>query len=469
MTVAWEEWEGQVVDAKFRLLHYLGGSERAAVFLTECAEQGLPKAAIKLIPESPGDADLQLSRWKLAAALSHPHLIRLFQVGRCQLGGVPLLYVVMEYAEENLSEVLPQRPLSPEEARDMLQPALAALAFLHGQGFVHGQIKPANIMAVGDQLKLASDSICRIGQPRSGRAVPGIYDAPELPARGVSPAGDVWSLGVTLVEALTQHLPAWERPPQADPEVPPTLPQPFFDIARHCLRCQPQRRWSLVEIGARLQPPPPMPPVCQLRRPATPLGKFRKSQYFLPAVGLALGLLAMVVVPWLLERHAEAPPIQSTLRESPGASPKPQPKPAAPETELNLPKASAEKPSSGDAAASPGSVRLPAPAKSSAGGSRRGAVSHQVVPDVPQKARDTIQGTVRVRVGVAVDSSGRVTQAELVSPGPSKYFAKLALQAARQWQFSPPSVDGRNVQSEWVLHFEFTRAGTTVSSSQKTP
>jgi TonB family protein len=91
------------------------------------------------------------------------------------------------------------------------------------------------------------------------------------------------------------------------------------------------------------------------------------------------------------------------------------------------------------------------------------------VPDVPQKARDTIQGTVRVRVGVAVDSSGRVTQAELVSPGPSKYFAKLALQAARQWQFSPPSVDGRNVQSEWVLHFEFTRAGTTVSSSQKTP
>jgi len=47
-------------------------------------------------------------------------------------------------------------------------------------------------------------------------------------------------------------------------------------------------------------------------------------------------------------------------------------------------------------------------------------VLHQVLPDVPESASDTIQGTIRVNVRVNVDSSGNVVEADLTSPGPSR-------------------------------------------------
>src|SRR5713226_7557210 len=108
MTGAWNQWEGQVVNGEFPLRQYLGGSEHSAVFLTEHGKQ-LQKAAIKLIPADPATAEVRLSRGRLAAELSHPRLIRLFQMGRCQLDGTELLYVVMEYAEEDLSQILTRR------------------------------------------------------------------------------------------------------------------------------------------------------------------------------------------------------------------------------------------------------------------------------------------------------------------------------------------------------------------------
>ena len=71
----------------------------------------------------------------------------------------------------------------------------------------------------------------------------------------MSPASDVWSLGMTLVEALTQSPPVWKEAEQAEPVLPETLPEPFFDIASHCLRRNPHRRWTVAEIAARLQQP----------------------------------------------------------------------------------------------------------------------------------------------------------------------------------------------------------------------
>jgi len=62
-----------------------------------------------------------------------------------------------------------------------------------------------------------------------------------------------------------------------------------------------------------------------------------------------------------------------------------------------------------------------------------------------------------------------VTEAEFDSPGPSKYFARLALEAAQAWKFAPPRVDGRNVLSDWMLRFEFTKDATKVFPTQTAP
>src|SRR5450631_1632151 len=214
------DWVGQVVDGRFTLLQWLGNSGQGDVFLTELPGQPSQKAAIKLVPANASYSELQMAGWEATKRLSHPHLMRLFHVGRCRLNGTPLFYAVMEYAEEDLSQILPERPLAPTETREMLDPLLDALSYIHGERLVHGHLKPSNIMAVDDQLKLSCDGIQVAGPTVKSPSPLTVYDAPERATQGISPAADIWSLGVTLTEALTQHLPAWDRSQHKDPPVP---------------------------------------------------------------------------------------------------------------------------------------------------------------------------------------------------------------------------------------------------------
>ncbi len=466
MTEPWKQWEGQVVNGEFSLREYLGGCEHSAVFLTEHGDREPQRAAIKLIPADPGNAELQLSRWRLAAKLSHPHLIRLFQMGRCQLSNMALLYVVMEYAEEDLSQILPNRPLTPAEARDMLEPVLDALAYVHGQGFVHGDIKPANLMAVADQLKLSSDALCRIGESSGGLGKRGVYDPPETPGEGSSPARDIWSLGITLVEALTQRLPIWEGTQKEEPILPETMPEPFLDIARHCLRRDPQLRWTVAEITARLRQTLRVP---REHTTARPTEASAKRRYIVPMVAIALALTAMLAGPRLLNRHRQTERVPSDAVGQPQVQPKPEKRPVTPETGQTTQRTNDKKKGFSGSPPSLTSLRSEAGTKSPTGGTVPGEVLQRVLPDVSQNARDTIRGTVRVSVRVRVDPSGSVVGATFDSPGPSRYFADLALNAARRWEFVPPKVDGRYVSSEWVLKFEFERTATRARPAQAAP
>ena len=461
MTEAWKQWEGQIVDEEFHLRLYLGGSEHSAVFLTEHGDREPQKAAIKLIQADPESAELQLSRWELAAKLSHPHLIRLFQMGRCQLGGQELLYIVMEHADEDLSQILPQRPLTPAEAREMLMPALDALAYVHNQGFVHGHMKPANIMAIGDQIKLSSDGLCPKSESGGGLGKPGVYDPPEAASGRAWPAGDVWSLGMTLVEALTQRLPVWEGTQQGEPVLPDTVPAAFLDLARQCLRRDPERRLTVAEIAARLQQRQTLREAREqmTARPQEAIAKWRHVSL---AVAIGLVLAAFLAGPRLLRRRPEARRAPSVESEQPKVQPRPKQRAVTLETGPPTQNTGNERPGSGGTAPSPPSLRTGAEAKTTTGGLVQGEVLRQVLPVVPQSARDTIRGTVRVSVRVAVDTSGGVTEAKLDSPGRSKYFANLALEAAQRWEFAPAKLDGRNVSSEWVLRFEIERTGTRV-------
>src|ERR1700678_4488540 len=251
---------GQVIDGKFRLGEFVGGEDGSSVFLTDYDSPDVRKAAIKLVPADSPEAEGLLARWRHAAKLSHPHMIRLLDMGRDELDGAAVLYVVMEYAEENLSSVIARRPLAPAEARAILGPVVDALAYVHAKGFVHCRIKPANIMAENGRLKISSEGLCRIGEFRGSVGKPGAYDPPEAAGGRISPAGDVWSLGMTLAEVLTQRLPAWERTNQAEPSLPSNLPTEILDLARHCLRRDPQLRWTVADIAARLQQNSPAPP-----------------------------------------------------------------------------------------------------------------------------------------------------------------------------------------------------------------
>jgi TonB family protein len=483
MTETWKQWEGQVVNGEFPLLQYLGGSDHSAVFLTQRDGRDPYKAAIKLIPADPENAQSQLFQWRLATKLPHPHLLRIFETGRCELGETQLLYLVMEYAEEDLSQILPQRALTPAETREMLQPALDALAYVHGKGFVHGHLKPANIMAVADQVKLSSDSLHTAGESGSGaRTLRGMtaYSPPEAASGRISPAADVWSLGVTLVEVLTGRRLTWDGAKKEDPAVPKEVPEPFFEIARHCLRLDPHRRYTVTAITAHLKPvpsepvPAPRTSGAKTSAPITPGLKKASSTrlYLVPAaaVGLALLLWAGSSMrsshPQALPEEAQPAPAASPekLPVQPKAKPTPATRAATRGTDD-----STRSTSTSPAAAPQSALRAQAAGKRSSGAVVPGTVLHQVVPDVPQSARDTITGKVRVRVKVAVDASGNVKEATLDLPGPSKYFARLAMHAAQGWKFTPAQVNGHNAPSEWILRFAFARAATEVYPVQVAP
>lgn len=553
MSEMWKKWEGQVIDHKHRLQRFLGSTDHSVVFLADSNDDDRRQAAIKFVSADFAGKDQQLAAWETAAQLSHPNLIRIYSSGICTIEDMELLYVAMEYAEENLAHVLPRRPLTFEETKETLNAASNVLVYLHGQNLVHGHVKPSNILAAGDRLKLSSDTIAPAGEIREMRRERSTYDAPELPTAPYTPSADTWSLGVTLVEAFTQQpavLPFNER---VDPIIPTSMPDPFLEIAGHTLRRDPELRWSSSKIAERLNPPatpvktaaagaqtsppvtfstapvraatavpssavlpsPPPPPVSLSpldvslsQEPAVPLSKLpsaapphhetpavpeparretRTAQqtvalpsYVIPLFGGALAVLALILLPFVL-RHHEAPAASTVARNQGRTSSNPPSTNPSPVRPAVRPNSAAQVPSAKTTAAPSGASAASSADSTSTDDSSAAAPKHsssfegngealdQVMPQVSPKALATIRGTVRVGVKVHVDPAGNVSNATLDDSGPSRYFADLALKAAKQWVFTPPEADGHSVASDWLIQFGFTSAGAKATANQLLP
>ena len=428
----WKSWEDRVIEGKYPLRQWLGGSDHSAVFLTEFAERPSQKAAIKLIRVDEGSAELQLARLRATRKLSHPHLIRTVECGLCRVEGSTFLYVLMECADDDLSQILPERPLAPSEVSDLLPPVLDALSYLHKNGFVHGRVKPSNVLAAGDQLKLSTDQVAPVVLQDGGHRRRDVYDAPETAAGIISPAGDIWSVGVTLLAALTQSVAAAEQASPTNRDLPETIPDPFRGIVRECLQLDPNRRCPLKEIQTRMQPPARSVPAPAEPAPIPASSSTRRPVF---AVAAVIIVVLAVVLALLYSRSSKSPVPTSDVTKQPVSEP------------ALAPAAAASKPA--EHAAKPRSSG--------------GEVVHQVIPTVPRSAQNTIRGTIKVVVRVQVDPSGKVTDAKLKSAGSSRYFANQALKAAQRWEFSAPEVDGQPAASTWLLQFRFKRTSIDAS------
>ena len=266
----WAKWESQIVNGLYPLRRFMGRSNHSVVFQTEFKGQ---KAAIKLLPEDPSSADAQLALWTRISGLSHPNLMQVLDSGRCKLGGHPFLFVVMDYAEQTLAQILPHRALTLDETRELLKPTLAALAYLHRKHLVQAQLTPPNFLVVADQLKLASDTIRAAGDRMPPDRKSTLYDAPETRVGTIETAADVWGLGVTLVETLTQHPPAWNPERGGEVRLPASLPDDFASALRRCLDINPVVRPTIQGLLAdftRVTEPVAMPDPMYAEPPASP-------------------------------------------------------------------------------------------------------------------------------------------------------------------------------------------------------
>jgi TonB family protein len=447
----WKSWEGRVIDGKFPLRQYLGGSDHSAVFLTETPAPQSSEAAIKLIDPKTADLDREFARLRAATSLSHPNLVRTSEAGRVQVDGSPVLYVVMECADDNLAQILPQRALEPGEVGELLPPVMDALSYLHSRGFVHSRITPSNVLAVGSQLKLSADNATSAEASNSTRRRADAYDAPETAAGIVTTEGDIWSVGALLVAALTQNVALVEDGSASKTGLPQNIPEPFRGIARECLHLDPKRRCSLAQIRARLQPAARSVPA----EPETvPVEPGRDQRYWWRTF-VPIAVLILAVLGWGLYHVIFATKPATTAENPVAVSEPPKPETAPPAAAANpAPAQPAAHPPSATAQPDPARVNTP------------GAVLHQVVPEVPKSAQNTISGTIKVVVHVEVDPAGKVASAKFKSSGRSKYFANQAMNAAQRWEFTPPQVDGQPTPSSWLLQFRFKRTSIQASSER---
>jgi len=484
LSEVWTRWQGHVINSEFRLGRCLGSSDHSGVYLTRSAAIDSADLAIKLVPTNRALAEQLLPRWKRASALTHPHLLRLLAWGGCQLEGLPYLYLVMEYADQTLAQLLAQRALAAEEARQLLVPSLDALGFLHGQGLVQGQLKPTNILVVGEQLKLASDTIRRVGEGAISTHALTAYDPPEGRQGNTSPAGDVWGLGVTLFEALTRRLPPAMDEAREELSPPPELAQDLRELVVRCLSADPRRRPSVAELArveaapiAVIEPavePTVVPPATESVVPAPPAPP---ENTLLP--------MPVEVAP---SPAAAAPALTAAFEagESPGPSAAPEAvaAPAWPRTRLiailgaavaaavvfglfrALSRPSAPPPlvsAQTEGAAQSPATAAPAAASPGANGLRSAQPAapvalHEVIPDVSPTARRTIHGHIKVWVRVVVEADGSVFAAVADRAGPSHYFQRLAVEAAKKWTFAPTEGSARRIMQ---VQFDFSRDGTT--------
>ncbi len=403
----WIQWERQSLAPDVQLERCLGGTHRAAVF---AALYRGAAVAVKVFPGEPEAILAHLAGWKRTSALAHPALLKLLDTGEAAFGHTRCAYAVMERADENLADVLADRVLTPDEARDMLSPLLSALRFLHAKGYAHGGVKPANLLAVGEQLKISSDSL----------------------VQGGDTAADCRAIGTLLQHVLG----GFDRKP----------PEPFAGIVNGCLAAAPATPWSLAHIEAHLRGEP------------APVENSGSRMKWWGAGALAAAAIAGMVS--MQPAAQEQPPVPAPVPELAAPEPAPLPPPAeavkpaiakARKKDLAPPP---PKPKPEPVKPKPEPPPAPPPASVPvASGSIR-----QVMPEIPQQARNTIVGRVRINIRVQVDGNGNVTQASVEPPRVSKYFTDRALAASRAWKFP---ADG--APRDYRLRFDLGRDQTRVS------
>lgn len=293
---------------------------------------------------------------------------------------------------------------------------------------------------------------------------------------------------MTLVEALTQKLPDDDGDTIRLPNAP--LPESFREVALGCLTRDPALRWTVTDVQQWLE------------RGIVPAPKRAKRKYLLPAAAAAAVVIVGVIVWPHLAGSSAAEPAAASV-----AAPAPEPvvatPPAAPPVGQQQAPAHPSKGKKARGAVPPAAAvpASPAPIQTAsekdvaknevskstvsksdvtksdvvknniadadvsakdlppaAGDSIPAEVLQPIRPDVPSKARATIRGKVPISVRIEADANGSVTEARVESGGSSKYFADLALKAARSWKFAPGGAG-----SVWLVRFEFTR-GTQVST-----
>ncbi len=310
MASFWKDFEGTTIGARYTLDELLSSDDSGAFFRT-AAESG-ERLLIRLVPADT-DGDHRPAGWSVVHRLEHPNLLALIDSDSTESAAGPIAFAVFEYPDDSAASAIAQGPMSEQDAQEIFAAARGALRYLHQNGLVHTAVDPGHIVAVGDKIKLSSDTVRKESVSHS-------------------PQDDLRALGATLYELLT----ARRVMPGDEPDAA-RLSEPFRSIISNLRRGE----WEAPIAAA----PPAVPG-------APALSPQRSYTWIYAAAGLLLLVVAVLVLargrspeP---ELAASAPPVTTPVPAPPPASVaaperKPEPK-TAPASLPKIPVRAAPKP-----------------------------------------------------------------------------------------------------------------------------
>ncbi len=341
----WSSLEGTTLEGGYQVAEPLSSDDRTACFRIRVLGEYRRKAFANFYRGTGPVLQEQLDIWKRAREIQHSNLSMPLSVGRLPLQGAEVVYIVLDKPDEVLSGVLQKRELVNEEADEILRGVARALQELHARDLVHGTVSPDRVFAFGDSIKLSAESLRKANSAPPLAAVPAKYLAPESTGENVTRESDVWCMGATLFEALTQQ----HYGPDCH-EKAGSLSEPWNRILPKCLEPDPAQRARISdldnlrkaqpvrEIAATIATPAPLAPEPQAgstaaeqelssvakRQSVTPVERaFHASRSWIYA---AVALIAVVVLLWAARPKKPAtvpgpnPPAHAATASHPASS-----------------------------------------------------------------------------------------------------------------------------------------------------
>jgi serine/threonine protein kinase len=251
---------GSLVAGRFQVEALIGRGGMGAVYRAVDIQLGR-QVALKVFGSlDESDADRRQSEMRALARLAHPNLVALFDA---QVGPSSPNYLVMEFVDgPSLRDAISAGTLDGTTIAEVAIGVAKALAAVHDAGLVHRDIKPANVLLAptGEakapvRAKLVDFGISHlVGSTRITRRDSiigtGEYLAPEqISGSGITPASDVYALGLVLLECFSGHPAFPGGTPEAilvrmhrDPTISADVPPRWAQLLRQLTDREPERR-----------------------------------------------------------------------------------------------------------------------------------------------------------------------------------------------------------------------------------
>ena len=263
--------EPRLFLGRYRAVRPLGSGGSGSVWLAR-DEQGGREVAVKIVPREGKSGERARREAQAMSKLDHPACPRAYACGR----DAENVYIAYDYVPgATFRESLRAGRVTDAVAVEVAAQVLDGLAHAHDRGIVHRDVKPANVLLAEDSesedisIRILDFGLARFAEGETLTAagdVPGTlaYIAPErLHGEPAGPAGDVWSVGVLLYEALAGRHPFWrpslgetaeaitQGPPPLRTERP-DLPDRLLAAVDRALVVDPKKRPSAAKLARML-------------------------------------------------------------------------------------------------------------------------------------------------------------------------------------------------------------------------